>query len=305
MDFNDIIVWVEGLLQNLADYLLQLLQWIWNVLVLIGNFLWNVLLDIFKYAWTFLKKAGALFRSLWDNFFKKIWNAVLKAVQKAQHWLEQKLGPVIQFLQKLRKLYDRWFKNYIKPLLTFLQRLRKFIAIMKLLHIHVFDGLDKQLAKIENKITTAVLAIRGFLNNLIDLVNLIADPLNILRRPTLVYSFRRVALSLVKVFTHLPPGFFVPSPRSSAPKGTGFLPVNFTSGDATYNPVASTFLGNEGLPGDFNGFIGGVEPPDSAVDDLSMLDYFDDSLYAQPECSDPARCLQDTIDSILASNLLG
>jgi hypothetical protein len=248
---------------------------------------------VFKYAWGFLKKAATIFRSLWDGFFKKIWNAVLKAIQKAHAWLEAKLGPIIRFLKRVRAFYDRWFRAYIKPLLTFLQRIRKVIAVLRLLHIHILDGLDKQIAKIENKITQAVLTIRSVLNNLIDLMTLLADPMQILRRPTLVYSIRRIALGLVKVFTGLPPGFFIPSPKKTAAKGTGFLPLNFNNGDPIYNPPASSFMGNDGLPGDFSGFTPGIEPDDTAIDSLLKLEYFDDELYDDPACIDTATCMEE------------
>jgi len=303
--FDDVIAWVTGLFQNLAAYLLQLVQWMWSVLVQVANFLWNVLLTVFKYAWTFLKKVASLFRSFWENFIKKIWNAVLHAIQKAQAWLEAKLAPILKFLQKVRALYDRWFRHYIRPLLIFLQRVRRIISILRLLHIHIFDGLDKALAKIEGKIQQAVLTIRGVLNNLIDIVNLIADPMQIIRRPQMIYAFRRCALSLFKVFTGLPPGYFLPSPRKSAPKGAGFLPFNFTSGDPTYNPIASSFLGNDGFPDGFSGFLPGVEPDDSAVNDLQLLDYFDESLYSEPICIDTATCLQDAMNTFLAGKIIG
>lgn len=298
MDFEPIIDWLVGFVQSIAQYLVQLLQWIWGVLVQVANFLWGALQQVFKYAWGFLKKAATLFRTLWDGFFKKIWNAVLKAIQKAHQWLEAKLSPIINFLKRMRAFYDRWFRYYIKPLLNFLQKIRKIIAVLRLLHIHILDGLDKQIAKIENKITQAVLTIRGVLNSLIDLVNLIADPMQILRRPTLVYSFRRIALGLVKVFTGLPPGFFIPSPKKSAPKGAGFLPLNFNANDPIWNPPASAFMGNDGLPGDFNGFTPGVEPDDSAVNDLIMLEYFDGELYDDPVCVDPSGCFDQAFRTL-------
>jgi len=301
----DTIDYVIGLIQDLWAYVLQVLQWLWTVLVQLGTFLWDVILKVFEYAWTFLKKIAGLFRSLWDNFFKKIWDGILKGVQKAQQWLESKLGPIISFLKRVRALYDRWFKEFIKPLLTFLQRIRRIIQLLHFLHIHIFDGLDKLLGKIEQKISTAVLTIRGVLNNMIDLLNIVADPMQIIRRPTLVYSFRRVFLTCFRVFTGLPPGYFVPSPKPTAKKGTGFLPLDFDPFNADMNPVASSYMGNEGLPGDFSGFIEGEIPDDSAVDDLTLLDYFDDNLFLDPVCTDPASCLQEAMTTFFQKVNIG
>lgn len=305
MGFEDIVAWVQGLFSDLANYLQTLLKWIWTNLVVVANFLWDNLKAVFKFAWTFLKKAATLFRSLWDNFFKKIFPTLLKAIQKAWAWLEQKLSAIIDFLKKARALYDKWFKAYIKPILNFLQRIRRIIAILRLLHIHVLDGLDKIIGKIEGKIQQAVLTIRGVLNNLIDIVNLIADPMQIIRHPQLIYALRRSALSLFKVFTGLPAGYFLPSPRKSAAKGLGFLPANFSAGDPTYNPVASTFLGNDGFPSGFSGFVPGVEPDNTDVDQLLLLDYFDETLYPDPVCTDTAQCMREAMNAFMDAKPYG
>jgi len=304
-DLDAIVQWLVDFVSEIASYLVQLAQYIWNVLVAVGQFLWQVLQDAFHYAWTFLKSVVSLFRSLWDNFFKKIFTAVWGALQKAQAWLEEKLAPIINFFKKLRAIYDRWFKLYIKPILNVISTIRHIIEILKLLHISILNQLDAFLAKVQLRITTAVLTIRGILNNVIDLLNLIADPLNIVRRPTLIYSFRRVFLSTVRVFTGLPPGFFVPSPKSSAKTGTGFLPLNFDPNDPSMNPPASSYAGNDGLPGDFAGFLPGIEPQDTDIDQLIGMDYFDGSLYPDPVCGDVGTCMTAAFLGLSDSDIYG
>lgn len=300
MDIDAIVQWLVDFVQSIADYLVQLVQYIWNVLVAVGNFLWGVLQDVFHYAWSFLKSVASLFRSLWDNFFKKIFTAVWNAIQTAQQWLEKIFGPVVKFLKMIRDFYDRWFKYFIKPLLNFLQLIRNVIKVLDFLHIHVLDSLDKVIAKIEQKITTAVLTIRGVLNGLIDIVSILADPLNIIRHPTIVYSIRRTALGLVKIFTGLPPGFFLPSPLSGAQKGTGLLPANFNPNDPSQNPPASSYMGSDGLPSGWDGFLPGVDVPMDAVNALATLDFFNCDNYPSPTCNNVGDCLQQAFDSILS-----
>jgi len=301
----DIIDYILGVLADIWDYFIAVLQWIWNAFVYIANIIWDALLKVFGFAWDFLKRAAVIVRAIWDNFIKRIFGKVLAAISKAHAWLEAKLSPIIRFLQRVRALYDRWFRLYIRPLLNTIQRIRRVLAILRLLHIHFADKLDAQLAKIEGKISQAVLTIRGILNNVIDVVTILSDPLLIIRRPTLVYSIRRIGLSLVRVFTGLPPGFFFPSPKKGAKVGSGFLPPGFNFQDTTFNPPASNYLGNDGLPDGFSGFVAGVTPDDSSVDDLSELDYFDESLYAQPACNDTASCLADAMNTYTTRTLRG
>ena len=301
----DIIDYLLSALSDLANYLLSVIQWVFNTLIQIAAIIWDALLKVFEFAWGFLKSAAGLFRSLWDNFVKRIFSAVLRALVKAHQWLETKLDPILKFLRRVRAIYDRWYRLYIQPVMNMIQRIRRVLAILRFLHIKWAAQLDAQLAKIEGKIAQVVLTIRGILNSMIDVVSTLADPLMLIRRPTAVISFRRVFLSLIRVFTGRPPGFFFPSPKKGAKFGTGFLPPNFNPGDPNQNPLASTYLpGDDGL-GTFNGFTAGQPPDDTAVDELDTLDYFDDSLYPSPNCDDPATCLQEAMARYLERPLVG
>jgi hypothetical protein len=301
MDFS----WLFDLVQQILNWLLSILQWIWNAIVYVANFIWGILLQVFQWAWAGLKAVANIFRSIWDNFIKRIFLKVLNAITKAHLWLEQKLAPILNFLKKVRALYDHYFKLYVKPFLDVIQKIRRILAVLRFLHIKWAQTLDAELAKIEGKIAQVVLTIRGILNSMIDLVTTIADPMLLIRRPTAVISFRRVFLAMIRVLTGRPPGYFIPSPRKGAKNGLGFLPPNFLPSDPSFNPLASSYLpGDDGL-GAFNGFTTTQPPEDTAVDELTMLDYFDDSLYDPPDCTDVIQCLRDTIDHVTARPALG
>jgi hypothetical protein len=297
--------WLIDVINQVIAYLVAIVQWIWNGLVYVAQFLWNILVQVFQWAWGALKTVATIFRSIWDGFFKRIFLKVLNAITKAHLWLEQKLAPILNFLRKVRALYDHYFKLYVKPFLDVIQKIRRVLAVLRFLHIKWAQTLDAQLAKIEGKIAQVVLTIRGILNSMIDLVTTIADPMLLIRRPTAVISFRRVFLSLIRVFTGRPPGYFIPSPKKGKAKGLGFLPANFLASDPSVNPLASSYLpGDDGL-GTFNGFTTTQPPDDTAVDDLTMLDYFDDTLYDVPGCVDVVSCLRDTINHVTTRPALG
>src|SRR5437764_11983874 len=96
---------------------------------------------------------------------------------------------------------------------------------------------------------------------------------------------------MVRMLTGRPPGYFFPSPRSGSRGGIGHVKANFNPHDPTQNPPASAYLpGDDGL-GNFQGFLAGQVPSDGAVDDVDMLDYFDDSLWPEPTCNDIVSCI--------------
>lgn len=294
-ELYSLILYVWDALVWLANFFIQLFTYIWQFFVTIANFLWGVLKAVFSFAWSALSKVANFFRHIWDNFFKKIFLKVMNAIAKVHQWLESKLRPIIDFLKKVRAWYDHFYKLYIRPILNMLQKIRRVLQILRFLHIKWAQELDRKIAQLEGKISSIFLQIRGILNSTIDFLQALADPLRLLRHPTLVLSFRRIINGVIRVVTGRPPGYFFPSPRKSAASGLGNVPIK-TAFDAPFdNPLASSYLdGNDGL-GNFNGFAPGVEPPNSAVDDLDALDYFDDELYPDPNCIDVVDCLRQAM----------
>ncbi len=294
------IQFIWSALQWLAQFFMQLFVYIWNFFVTIANFLWGVLKAVFSFAWNALSKAAGFIRHIWDRFFKGIFLRVMRAINAAHRWLEAHLSPIIKFLKKLRAWYDRFYKLYVRPILNMLQIVRRVLRVMRFLHISWAKTLDKWIAKVEADISRTFLQIRGILNSTIDFLNALADPLRLLRHPTLVLSFRRIFNGLVRVLTGRPPGYFFPSPRKGAPPGIGPVKFPFNANDPSQNPLASSYLqGNDGL-GEFEGFMPGTVPDTSAVDDLALLEYFDDSLWPEPACTDVASCLAENRRQILA-----
>lgn len=262
-----------GLIVAVAQFLLALLQAIWNALV------------------AAIKAIAKFLVGLWNSFFKKLFVDLLKAIRAAHNWLESHLGPFLKWMQQARAWLDRMFRLYIKPFLNMLQHVRQYLQILRLMGVKWAGALDARLGQIEGRIAGIFLEARAILTGFIDIANALADPLNLFRRPTLVLSIRRILPSLVRVTTGLPMGYFLPSPRKNAAPGLGPTPLNFDPGNPAMNPPASEYFSNDDGLGTFAGFADGTIPDDGAVDDLSILDYFDDGLYDTPLCQDPVHCL--------------
>jgi hypothetical protein len=271
---------------------------IWQAIIALAQaiasvfaYLWKLIQDIFNFLVSVLRKVGQFLHTLWDGFFKRIFTGLYSALVKLHQWLEARLRPLLTFLTKVRAYWDRLFKLYVKPLLNMIQHVRQFLGVLRLLGVKWAAALDAKLGKFESDIAGLFLQVRAILTGTIDILNALADPLNLFRRPTAVLSMRRIIPALVKVTTGLPLGYFMPSPRKGAPLGLGFLPDNFNPADPSQNPPASSYFAFDDGLGTFSGFANGVTPDDSAVDDLTILDYFDDGLYGPPLCNDAASCL--------------
>lgn len=285
-------------LSGLAAALEQVLVFLVNLIVQVFQFVWGVLVNVFNFLYKIATKSVQFFHHLWTGFFKDIWPKVVKTLRKVHDFLEAKLKPIIHFLKTYRDLIDRNYRLYIKPILNFLQRVRQVLQVMRLMHIGFAKALDQKIAQVETLLTRNFLQLRGVLTSMINALNAVVDLPLLFRKPVLVLSVRRVFLSLVKVITGLPPGFWFPSPRKNAPKGTGFIASDANLKDPAVNPPASSYLsGDDGLSG-FEGFDPGVTPDNSAVDDLDSLDFFNSELYPPLGCDDAFICLSILNDDL-------
>jgi hypothetical protein len=290
---------ILGALGSLASEIGQILVYIFNLVIAIAQFIWNGLLLVAQYALDGLKAVGGFFRHLWDGFFKGIFQNIWKGILKVHDWLESHLRPLIDFLKKVQKYIDKIYKTYVRPFIIAIQRIRRVISILRLLHIHIADGLDKILAQVQRDIQGTFLQIRGILNTTIDLLNIVADPTKLLRRPTLILSLRRVWHSYIRQFTGLPPAYFFPSPRKSAPRGLGILPANFDANNPEHNPPPSYYLGLDSDVPTFDFLGDGDVIGDGSTDDVAMWDYFNAEAYGDPDCLDPRACMVSALDKLL------
>lgn len=292
--------WLSNFLDGSAAVLQEIqavFSFVLKVLVEVAQFIWNNVVAIAQFLVKMAQAVGKFFRYLWDNFFKLIFSKIFTAVQKAHEWLEDHLRPIIDFLKKVSAFWDKLYKTYVRPFLKAIQHVRQFLQLLRLLHINIATQLDKVLGQIQNDVQRAVLDIKGTLNATIDLLNIIADPTMLLRRPTMLLSLRRVFHGFIRQVTGLPPAFFLPSPSKSAPKGLGFLPANFDPANPLQNPPASYYLPfDDGTPSlDF--IEPGVPVSDDVVDTGQPLGYFDNAAYSDIQPHGVVMTLEELIAS--------
>jgi hypothetical protein len=297
--------WLDGLLgagdaigADIAAFLTYLL----GLLVAIFEFLYQLLVAIFNYLLQLMKDIGKFFQWLWQDVLKGILGDLWSAIVKVHDWLENLLQPIIDFLNKLRQWVQWIFTTYIKPFLNLLQQIRGFLNILKAFGVKWAAQLDQILGQVQADIIGAFQKAMGYINAIIGIVNSLADPLGLFRRPTFVMSMRRIFPSFMRGVSGMPVGYFFPSPGKNPGAGMGVPPSPLNLSDPTQNPPPSGYFGDDDGLGDFGGWDGTDPLADSDADDMTAMDYFDDDQYPDPVCSDPSQCAQDAFSALLGGS---
>lgn len=281
---------LQDALSSVVGEIEQLVVFLFEALISVFQFLGSLILGIFGYQGQVNADIGSFFGETVGSFFKSIFSAILKGIVKFGAWLAAIFGPILKHLRQISQYIDRLYRTYVVPILRWIRLARLFLTLLKALGVKWAKKLDAILGTIQNDIQRAFLTIRGYLNILIDLANILADPTMLLRRPTTLLSIMRISRAAVRMFTGLPPGFFFPSPVKGAPLGLGFTGKGFDPSDPLQNPPPSYYLAFDGGVGDFSGLDPGTTIPDDAADSLQPWQYFTDSAWDVSPCVDPVAC---------------
>lgn len=274
MGFLDFLGNVLGGAGGISATLSAVFNFLLNAMLNLFTTLWNTLVDVFNFFQGILGKAANLFRYIWDNFFKRVFNGLFSAVMKAHDWLESKLGPILRFLQKMRAFIDNVMNKYVKPIMNIIQRMRQFLTVLKLFHVKFAEKLDARLLQIEVKMAAVFIEARQILNGIIDAVNLVIDPTKLLKHPILIISIRRSLPALVRSVTGLPLSFFVGSSNQLAAGSSVTLPASGLCGGNDVDIPPSKLMNDfEGIP--IFGFVSdNTEPSPDDVDSLEPVGMF-------------------------------
>jgi hypothetical protein len=286
--------WLDSLTaaaDQIGQDIVAFLEYLLGLLVALFQYLYNLLVAVFQFFYHLAQIVAHFFITLWEDFFKRIFQAAWAAIVRVHAWLEKILAPIINFLKAARRWFDFIFNTYIKPFLSLLQHIRAFLNVLRSFGIQWAATLDKFLGQVQADITGALLKVQGYLNAIIGIVASLSDPLGLFRRPTFVMSMRRIFPSFVRGMTGMPMGFFFPSQRSGQPAWLAPTVPNFAQNTAANNPPPSGYLGSDDGLGTFGGVDQGTIMPDTAMDDMTPLDYFNDDTYPQTVQGAPADLL--------------
>jgi len=139
---------------------------------------------LMKFAWTIANGLAAVFNILkfiWGNVLGPLVKAIRGLADKIARVLNKVLKPILDGMAAQRKAILDLYTKYIRPIIVAIEKVRRIIHFFQLLHIHIFDGLDRTLAKIEGKLLTPIYKLLYRVNTLGNWVNFILN-LNLLLR---------------------------------------------------------------------------------------------------------------------------
>jgi len=192
-DFGGLLGTLEGYFAAILEFLIQVIQFIWQVLVAVANYLFAVLQFVWKFVTTLFADISKGFKWIWNTVIKGALTKIVSVYVKVRDWLTKFLGPVLRWIQKIRKWVDWAFNKYVRPVLRLIGLLRQFLTIFRLLGAKWATRLDRILAQIQNDILKGYTLLRAELNKVTTYLQLIVDPSAILRRNPLFAALIRSA----------------------------------------------------------------------------------------------------------------
>lgn len=132
----------------------------------------------------------ALARALRDGVYKlAIW--AKRAIETLHDFLKAKLGPVLRFIDKLRKRIAAFYDKYVRPVLDVIDFIRQLNALLQVFHINVLSGLDSVLGAIERKIDSVYSTVIANINRIDNFLDRVIGVDGLYQRLTLIGSLSK------------------------------------------------------------------------------------------------------------------
>ncbi len=157
---------------------------------------------------------------LWTTILKPLLTAIQKLMKRISDIIDKVLKPYLQWMKQVRALILDIYNRFVRPWIVLIERVRRVIRIFQLLHIHVLDGLDKQLAKLEGKLLKPIIGLLRQVNGVGNWISFILDLRLLLHRGLLLGSLQANAGGFVGSFYNAQSHGFTQLPPNAPGAGT-------------------------------------------------------------------------------------
>jgi hypothetical protein len=117
------------------------------------------------------------------------------------HRIKLALAPLLAWLRKLQAMQRQLQLHQLKVIIDTIQKVRAFLAVLKFFHVKWATKLDNWLAGVEGRLISRELNIAQKTNEILDWVNLVADPTGLFRFAPAAMSLGRMFDSLLRIIT--------------------------------------------------------------------------------------------------------
>ena len=198
---------------------------------------------LMKFAWTIAGWLGAIFnflKWLWGNVLGSLVKAVRSIINQISRVLNKVLKPILDAMKAQRAaLFDLW-NRFIRPIIVAIQRIRSLIHLFQLLHIHIFDQLDRTLGKIQAKISAPFYSLLYRVNTLGNWISFILNLQGLLFRGLFLGSMNQNRGGSFSMLAGAPALGVTPI----TPAPVGALPAPVTPTYLSFDAAANTTLVN-------------------------------------------------------------
>ena len=156
---------------------------------------------------TIFSKVYGLLANFWSGTLRPFVEWAWKQFDRFVGWLDRTLGPVIKFLEEIRRQVDKFYNRWFKPLFDAIDATRRVMQILARLHVPFAKELDTYLGYLEAKLLAPIQYLYYRLNQVMDWVNRIITLDGYLQQLTLIRSlwkYQRAALSVWWESIHRP-----------------------------------------------------------------------------------------------------
>jgi len=186
---------VAGLIWDVAqtayDVLVIALQWSVKALWSFAVATYNALVKFGALVGKGLRESWDFLRATYDHVLKPAWDKFWRFIDRVKGWLDKYLGPVFEFIEKVRKYLLDWYTKYVRPFLDAIGVARRILRMLGELGIGWARTLDKRLGDVEGWVDGIYRRVLSEVNRVVNIINRVVDANGLFQRLALVRSIER------------------------------------------------------------------------------------------------------------------
>jgi hypothetical protein len=193
---------------------------------------------LLKFGWQIANAVGAIFNAikwLWGNVLGPLVHAVRAILSTLNRVLNKILKPILDAMKAQRQAILDFYNKFVRPILVAIEKVRRIIHLLQLLHIHIFDKLDQELARIEGKLLAPIYRMLFRVNTLGNWINYILNLQGLLYRGLLLGSINQNRGGTFSLLAGAPPLGITPLPQTAPLTPAPVQPMTYDSLTASLN----------------------------------------------------------------------
>jgi hypothetical protein len=171
----------------LADKAVTIAVIVWHATQIVGGAIVRFAIGLGQ----ILGRVYHLFAQFWSQVLRPFIGFVWRNIERLQTWLKQTMGPVLKFLEQVRKRVFDIYDRYFRPILDTIDVARGALRILATFRVEWARELDRKLAELQEWILWPIREVMLRLNEAMNWINRIVTLDGLFQRLTLLRSITR------------------------------------------------------------------------------------------------------------------